>query len=392
MATTNHERVGRALSLLRDGIRPGLEKAWRSKLGDDWLTQLNGKLSIPDRDPNPDDLSFLLKGMEVTWNQFFRDVFGRSERSYVHLLRDARNEWAHNKRFSSSETYRILDFCEILLNAFQAKEQVEEVQALRKSLQRQVFTEEARSEERKVASEASKGEPQAGLAPWREVVAPHPDVASGRFEQAEFAADLYQVLSGRAEEEYQDPVSFFARTYITDGLRDLIRIAARRLSGGGGDPVIELQTSFGGGKTHSLIALYHLAAGVPIGRLAGVPEVLEEDHLDLPAKVNRAVFVGQMMSPSTVHTKDDGTEVRTIWGELAWQLGGREGYAMVAEDDVNATNPGSKLIDLFERFGPAPDPDRRVGGVCPAVARQGRRDSAPGRGLRWSVHLRPGAD
>ena len=353
MAMSNHERVGKALTLLRDGIRDPLEKLWKGNFGEGWVEAVNVRLYHPDRDPDPDDLAFLLKGMDATWGEFFKQVFGKAERSYVILLREARNDWAHNKRFSSDETYRILDFAEILLKAFHATEQVEQVQELRKGLQRQVFAEEARGEKRKLAAEATKGEPAAGLAPWRELVDPHPDVAEGRFEQAEFAADLYQVLTGKAEEEYQDPKAFFARTYITDGLRDLIRIAALRLSGQGGDPVVELQTSFGGGKTHSLIALYHLASGEPTSALPGVDDVLLDGDLSIPPGVRRAVFVGQMMSPSTPQIKPDGTEVRTLWGDIAWQLGGAEGYAIVAEDDRNATNPGSKLIDLFERFGPA---------------------------------------
>jgi predicted AAA+ superfamily ATPase len=321
--------------------------------GENWVKELNSQLHQPDRKPDPDDLAFLLKGMEATWNGFFREVFGKAERAYVVLLRDARNEWAHNKKFSSDETNRILDFCEVLLNTFQAKAQVDEVQALRKGLQRQVIDEEARSAGRKAAREATRGEPQAGLSPWREVVTPHPDVAQGRFEQAEFAADLYQVLTGRADQEYQDPVQFYARTFITEGLRDLLRIAGSRLSGQGGDPVVELQTSFGGGKTHSLIALYHLVSGIPTEQLAGVAELLADGEISIPESVNRAVFVGQMMSPSTVHEKEDGTKVHTVWGELAWQLGGADAYALVADDDVNATSPGANLIKLFESYGPA---------------------------------------
>lgn len=352
MAMSNHERVGKALTLLRDGIRDPLEKLWKANFGDGWVEAVNGRLYHPDQAPDPDDLAFLLKGMDATWGEFFKQVFGKAERSYVILLREARNDWAHNRKFSSDETYRILDFAEIVLKAFHATAQVEEVQGLRKGLQRQVFSEEARGEQRKLAAEATKGEPKAGLAPWREIVAPHPDVAQGRFEQAEFAADLYQVLHNKADVEYQDPKAFFARTYITDGLRDLIRIAALRLSGNGGDPIVELQTSFGGGKTHSLIALYHLASGLPTSELPGVDAALAEDDLSVPTDVQRAVFVGQMVSPSTPQVKPDGTEVRTLWGDLAWQIGGAEGYALLAEDDRNATSPGSKLIDLFERFGP----------------------------------------
>ena len=91
------------------------------------------------------------------------------------------------------------------------------------------------------------------------MITPHADVATGRYSEAEFAADLAQVDHGKASAEYGDPAEFFRRTFLTDGLRKLLVGAMRRLSGQGGDPVVELQTNFGGGKTHSMLALYHLA-------------------------------------------------------------------------------------------------------------------------------------
>jgi predicted AAA+ superfamily ATPase len=93
------------------------------------------------------------------------------------------------------------------------------------------------------------------LKPWREVVAPHPDVASGRYQQAEFAADLWQVHLGEGSDEYQNPAEFFRRTFLTASLKRLLVGAVQRLSGTGGDPVVQLQTNFGGGKTHSMLAL-----------------------------------------------------------------------------------------------------------------------------------------
>ena len=92
-----------------------------------------------------------------------------------------------------------------------------------------------------------------GLKPWREIVTPHPDVASGRYQQAEFAADLGQVHRGEGTDEYKNPTEFFRRTFLTDGLKHLLVNALLRLSGKGGDPVVELQTNFGGGKTHSML-------------------------------------------------------------------------------------------------------------------------------------------
>ena len=351
MALTNHERVGKSLTLVRDIIRPELEQTWRGQFGPRWLQRVTQRMRHRDRAAGPDDLLFLLRAMDATWEQFFRDDHSRSTRSYLNLLWDARNDWAHNKRFSSDETFRILDHCEMMLQAFRAGESAEEVQELKRSLQRQVFAEERRTAERSAVSRATKGKPLAGLKPWREVVSPHRDVREGRFAQAEFAADLRQVVRGEAADEYGDPVSFFDRTFITDGLRDLIRTAARRLSGQGGDPVVELQTGFGGGKTHSLIALYHLASA-RTSQMRGVDEALAEDDLSVPGEIRRAVFTGQWVSPSSPQKKEGGVEVRTMWGDIAYQLGGAEGYRMVAEDDRNATNPGDRMVDLFRRYGP----------------------------------------
>src|SRR5213079_332564 len=131
-------------------------------------------------------------------------------------------------------------------------------------------------EMRKKSSQPTEGKPQGGLKSWREVITPHPDVASGRYQQAEFAADLWQVYQGEGSDEYKHPTEFFRRTFITEGLRRLLSQAVLRLTGQGGDPVVELQTNFGGGKTHSMLALYHLFSGTASGDLAGVDAVLQE--------------------------------------------------------------------------------------------------------------------
>ena len=124
-----------------------------------WLEKVNQRLHHRDRLANPDDLAFLLKGMDATWDQFFRDTLSRATRSYLHLLWEARNDWAHNKRFSSDHTLRVLDHCEMMLEAFRAGESAMQVQELKQSLRRQVFAEERRTAERRAAAEATRGEP-----------------------------------------------------------------------------------------------------------------------------------------------------------------------------------------------------------------------------------------
>ncbi len=192
------------------------------------------------------------------------------------------------------------------------------------------------------------------LKPWTEIATPHEDVLKGNFKQAEFAADLSLVREGSAPKEYQDPISFFERTYITEGMRLLLDSLVKRLTFGSGDPVIQLQTAFGGGKTHTEMAVYHLAKGeVSPGKLFGMSQIMDESGVTELPRASLAVIDGNRMSPSQPK-KREGTEIRTLWGEIAWQLGGQEGFALLADSDRHGTSPGKEvLIQLFEKYSPA---------------------------------------
>ena len=356
----NNERIDRALRHLRDGLRPKCEDTWQGFFGDDWLDQVNQKLHNPEREPTTEDAAFLFKALKATWNDIFRHAFSPQDRNYVFELADARNKWAHQGTFSSDDSLRVLDSAERLLESFGDQDNRLLIQELRRGLMRQVIEGEARSERRRTAKAPTEGEPQAGLASWRDIVAPHDDVASGRLTQAEFAADLSLVATGKAGTEYQDPKAFFARTYLTTRLTGLLTEAALRLSGRGGEPAIELQTNFGGGKTHALIALYHLAGGTPVSELAGVAELLERDgeELTLPADIKRAVIVGPDISPTRPKAVADDIQLHTLWGHLAWQLGGHEGYEMLRAADEGVDGQRGdidkpSLIKLFEFAGPS---------------------------------------
>lgn len=193
------------------------------------------------------------------------------------------------------------------------------------------------------------------LKPWREVVHPHPDVRDGRYHNAEFAADLAEVASGTADSEYQDPIEFYQRTYLTSGMERLLTTALKRISGNGGEPVVQLRTAFGGGKTHTMLALYHLFSGAPANKLRDVGRILDNVGVtELPA-ANMAVLVGTDLEVNVAraHPTLSGVKVGTLWGWMAASLGGQEGYDMVAEADRTGTAPGaSTLVELFDRFGP----------------------------------------
>ncbi len=351
MAQTNYDRITKAMELLKIGLTPFVQRELQTAYGDSWRTKVQTLLSDTRLRTSDGalDAAALLVIIDREWKDIFKQTLGKAERSIVNELLEVRNAWAHQNTFTTDDTDRALDSVQRLLTSVSATREVDEVGKMKLELRRLAFSEQARSEIRKISSSAIEGQPAAGLTPWREIVEPHPDVASGRFKQAEFMADLWQVYLNEGSDEYRDPMQFFRRTYLTTGLNMLLTNALRRLAGTGGDPVIKLQTNFGGGKTHSMLALFHLFSGKKAAELPGLEDVFRKSEVsDLP-KVQRAVLVGNKISPGAPSKKPDGTTVRTLWGELAWQLGGKEGYAMVQEDDQRATNPGDTLRLLFNK-------------------------------------------
>ncbi len=357
MAITNYERVGKALEILKEGLIPFVERELKSQHSQQWIEQAKAsvsdtqsKLFVNKESPQWDVASIL----SVIWNQWdvvFRKTLGRAERSLVSELRDVRNKWAHQNTFSGDDADRALDSSERLLTAVSAT-QADEVRKMKMELRRTIYDEQVRTEKRKSASTAIESSMVTGLKPWREVVTPHKDVASGRYQQAEFAADLWQVHLGEGTDEYRDPVEFFRRTYLTESLKEMLVNAVQRLSGKGGDPVVQLQTNFGGGKTHSMMALYHLFSGIAPTDLAGIDAVMQAANTPKLPSVRRVVLVGNKISPGNPVTKSDGTIVKTLWGELAWQLGGKKAFKRLAADDEKATSPGDVLRELFIEYGP----------------------------------------
>lgn len=193
------------------------------------------------------------------------------------------------------------------------------------------------------------------LVPWREVARPHADIVRGRFELAVFAANLYEVYRGQARHDYQDPARFFQLTYLTQGLREMVAGVLRRLAGKpGGESVVDLVTSFGGGKTHALIALYHIAeGGAAAKKWKGLADILNGPRIESPPMSTVAVLSGEDIGP--VKGVGGGREPlrRTLWGELAWQLGGEEGFRSVEKEDERRIAPTAEdVARLFPKGKP----------------------------------------
>lgn len=357
-AITNYDRVTKTMELLRDGLKPFVVREMKASSGNDWIKKAAERHRFSEdvvktfKDNETGDVKIILELMWDFWQEVFRKTLGHTERSLVSELREARNQWAHQETFTTDDAYRIMDSVERLLNSVSAPE-ARQINSEKQRLMRERFEQQARDERKKTRQLTIEGHPKAGLKPWREVITPHRDVASGNYRQAEFTANLGQVHRGQAPPEYNDPREFFRRTYLTEGLSLLLQNALKRLCTGAGNPVIDLQTNFGGGKTHSMIALWHLFSGENPAAMRGAEELVQkEDIADLPA-VKRAVLMGTDLSPAQPQIKDKGLEVRTLWGELAWQLLGKKGYDMVAKADKSGVSPGSDVLRaLFAKAGP----------------------------------------
>src|SRR4051794_9212981 len=170
------------------------------------------------------------------------------------------------------------------------------------------------------------------LRPWTDVVRPHPDVASGDLAMGTYAANIAKVaMAHEGDEVYRDASAFFAATYFTPTMVGLLRDVFRALAGQGGDRVVQLKTPFGGGKTHSLLALYHLAssraAATRVPELHGIPD---------PGRVRVCVLSGEYLDPARGRDVD-GRTIGTLWGELAFQLGGWSAYEALLVDGAEGT-------------------------------------------------------
>ncbi|MBE6482584.1 MAG: ATP-binding protein [Actinomyces ruminicola] len=356
-APSNRARVGRAIEIVADALEPWINGVVSPKLppGVAWTDLLAQKDGRTDRTYSPSDLQCQLRLItERMGNMGFvvSGVLSRGEQNLAGELRDIRNNWAHNNPFSTDDTYRALDTAERLLRAINAPAEADQIRRMKQDSLRHAYDAATRRDTRATAV-AMPDLGEKGLDPWRDVVRPHPDILSGDYGQAEYAADLHQVAHGQGSEEYVEPVRFFERTYLTQGLKTLLRMTARRLSK---DPnaqaVVNLQTTFGGGKTHSMLAAWHLAGGTPLEQL---PQDVQEllSGTPIPKGVSRVAIVGNEISPGQPTRKPDGTVVHTLWGELAWQLGGTEGYALVEQADRTGTNPGAALRTLIADHAPA---------------------------------------
>ena len=382
----NKDALIKVIDIYRDAMRPFLvhhlrqvpgkrvEDAIRQALRDNQANQFDQSIRGGRSVEESIDINDFPELVRVHWRDVFSNRFpgDRAIQNRLYEIKTIRDEASHpgagdvDEEKSRVHMYMVAD----VLGKIGRNEEREEVEKIRDDLFLRPGNETIPQNEQPQATQGAFEEistPQAnGLRPWREVIRPNEDVTEGRFRQAEFAASLQRVYDGRARDtEYGNPVSFFNRTYITPGMRALLVNTVHRLNGSGGDPVIQTKTGFGGGKTHSLIALYHLVrhADILIDPPSGsdsstsreINSILEEAGYtqDLSGLGEIAVLDGTHLSPTDRTTTDSGEPLNTLWGEMAYQLGGQQGYEIVGEAARTGIAPGQAQLDaLFEHVGP----------------------------------------
>ena len=382
---SNHAQIQEGFRVLLFALSDYVCKEIKQEFGANWWTEgvldslyEDQKRDLPISGDWPklvdslDILNCLTLFADVHWQRVFRKKLSIDHRTWAIELKGLRNRLAHlgGEDFSDDDTWRALDTMSRLCDQIDA-ESAEEIRGkLRTSRYGSAsgstsVTEATAAPTLTTAIRGKKSgildtTPISGLPCWRDVIEPHPDVAQGRYKNAEFAADLAQVARGEGAYEYRDPVEFFARTYVTEGMTGLLVQSLRRVSGKDGEPVIQLKTAFGGGKTHSMLALYHMMRGrVSIDKIPNVKPVLQRAGISLLPKANVAVLVGTAIDPTKAKRPQTmpGITINTLWGEMAAQLADSAGnpklYDYVKEADKKGVSPGSEALkNLFDACAP----------------------------------------
>ena len=364
----NYELVQKGFRTLHPSMAGYIGRELNSIYHDSWWQEVLMTLSDQVRDlPSEGDYGKLVDSLDVAnclrlidrkWRDVFSVKLSIDYRTWAKELMGVRHKMAHVGQQDIEQSYaeRALDTMALLCAAFDT-EAADEIRALYRTLR---YGSAAGSAAAATSQPVTRPGTVAGvlnssvgggLPSWREVVQPHPDVAEGRYQTAEFAADLAQVARGEGAFEYRDPVEFFARTYITEGMSGLLVKSLQRIAGVGGEPVIQLKTAFGGGKTHSMLALYHMVkSGVSVDKIPSLKPILDKAGLTELPKANVAVLVDTFLDPNKKKNPANlpGYTVNTIWGEMAYQLvtsaGRPDLYALIREADRHGVSPGSETL------------------------------------------------
>ena len=361
---TNHAALGRGLKLYTDAMRRLVKEQLFTVLKDHWWESgvleamttsqrrsLNRELG---RHPDSDrvdliDAHHLVRVVTKNFDRAFEDIFHNFKQTQSWLLQvgESRNTWAHSRSgdmLADEVAHALYAMVQILSPA--ELPEAEEVETIR----RQVLG--LAPAEATVAAEGIRPSQGEQLPYWWEVCMPREGFRDpAQVDESLFAATLGGVYAGSAREEYLDPKHFLSQTYFTENLTQMVRDIASRMNGGPGAAVTEVQTPFGGGKTHALLTLYHLINGPKKAmEVTGVVEALADVRIPDNARV--LVFDGQEASAEPA-MKENGSSVYTLWGELTHQVSTATYTKLVIDSDGRGEAPGNAVFrQVLEEASP----------------------------------------
>ena len=360
MAQTNHSVLGEGLKLYTDAMRRMVKERLIQAYPNNWWERgVVSALSDSQRrninreiEKNPDvardeliDANLLVPVVTKRFDAVFADTFRnyRQTQSWLIQVSEARNAWAHPRSGDvlADDAAHALYAMVQLLSAASLRE-AEQVETMRRTLLG-IAPSDQKTEEEPV--EESKAQPaRRGTLPyWWEVCTPREGFRDpAQIDESLFAATLGGVFANSARQEYLDPVRFLSQTYFTENLAQIVRDIISRMKGGEGPAVTEIQTPFGGGKTHALLTLFHLINSPELAlSVPGVTEALGD--LRVPAGARVLVFDGQEMGAETFQ-KEDTTTISTLWGELTHQVDPGTYMRLMMDSDGSGVAPGNAVF------------------------------------------------
>lgn len=356
------DNLYKGLGLFLEAFRPFIVSVAMRRSGANWLTEFAETLSLQQKEnwseslrngQAPESLIDFhhFKHFAIKKKDLLKADFGKKTNdlpNWLGEIADARHAVAHYKEISQDDATKAWIHLKTIANLLGMTELEAEIVKLRDD-------KPAPASETPTSGNPAIA-PSAAALPWFRVVTPHLDIRQGNLDESVYAANLAEVALGAGREIYANPILFFEKTFFTSGLKSIARTVIKGLNGNEAaeNRVMSLQTGFGGGKTHTLISLYHICKwGRQAAESASVKELIAATGAPEFERANIAVFTNTTNDPANGRIAQDGTQINTIWGELAFQLGGKAAFEIVRKNDEQLIAPAGLFKKVLETAKPA---------------------------------------
>lgn len=384
---TNKQRLGRMIEIVGAGLPPYVEQALTAHYGQNWRQHAQWPEDVARG--GQADVQAYLRLFQNEWRDVFSRDLGHNIRDAATATNAGRNAYSHapvgGGDVPTDVTLRALLGAAELLEGIKAAN-AKDARALADGMisqmaskapaptaapvaipatdvaaseapRRPTLTLRSQAGSPEVAQQLglgfNEGQKVGALEPWRLAAPPREDITAGRLTLDHFAANLAVVDRGEVSGPYGDPDEFFRSTHMTGGLELVLRSGCQRLATGVGPSVIGLQTNFGGGKTHTMLALLHVARAPDPSLLQGVSSIIGSDAPGLKG-AKAVAFSGSDKGPDQPLIYAGSKAVRTIWGYIAYRLAGEKGLSLVAGAEEAGTNPGGEALEKVLRAAGGP--------------------------------------